>query len=268
MTPAKRSVVFAGLALMLASMPGARALQEHGAQVRLLFPVLEGKELDLLLPLAPQATLVQVGDSSFVQVASFADARVAHRLGQSIQRRLRLPFDLAYDPGHPQMNLALAGGLLQERPQPVAQSAPRRPAPTTPSSARLSQQPAQPQPVVASVAQPQARRELEGGSHPWLKPMPVAAVALGVPLSRLVAPSGSQLTYLYVKIQQPEQVAQIQRIVPVTEVTIRGDTLLARVGVFNRSRAGQQLLDERIARLRRQRVEPLVARGGELIPAS
>lgn len=267
MNPAVRSIVFAGLGLGLALMPGARALQQAGPNVRLLFPVLHGRELDLLLPLAPQATLVEVGGASFVQVASFVDARVAHRLGLSIQRRLKLPFDLAYDPNHPQIDLALGGGLLQERPGAVARSTPRPVAQPAAPTSPVAYQQTQPAAVAAPEApRPDPTRTTQ--SHPWLRPVPVAAVALGVPISRLQVASSSQLTYLYVKIQQPADVAQLQRIVPVAELTMQGDNLLARVGVFNRSRTSQQLLDERLARLRRERLEPLVARGGEPIPPS
>lgn len=100
-------VRFAVLCASLALIPldPARAM-DRAPQVRLLFPVLTGEELAQLLPLAPQATLVQINGSSYVLVAEFPDARVAHRLGRTIQRRLRIPFDLAYDPGHPQVDLA------------------------------------------------------------------------------------------------------------------------------------------------------------------
>lgn len=129
-------VRFAVLCASLALIPldPARAV-DRAPQVRLLFPVLTGEEFAQLLPLAPQATLVQINGSSYVFIAEFPDARVAHRLGSTIQRRLRIPFDLAYDPGHPQVDLArqqpsralaAAASALEQDLQPAG---PRPPVP-------------------------------------------------------------------------------------------------------------------------------------------
>lgn len=95
--------------------------------VRLLFPIIQGTELDRLAPVAPNAKIVQVGGENYVLIGSFSDARVAHRLGRSIQKRLAIPFDLAYDPGHPQINLAMGGAQELER-TPDGSTARRTPA--------------------------------------------------------------------------------------------------------------------------------------------
>ena len=75
-------------------------------KVQLLFPVESGGELDTLSVLTTQAKLVTVQGRTFVLVGEFTDAKVAFRLGKSLQRRVKLPFELSYDPGHPQANFA------------------------------------------------------------------------------------------------------------------------------------------------------------------
>jgi hypothetical protein len=60
--------------------------------------------------------IVQIGSENFVLIGSFSDARVAHRLDRSIQKRLAIPFDLAYDPGHSQLNIAMSSALGLDHP--------------------------------------------------------------------------------------------------------------------------------------------------------
>ena len=104
-------------ALLLSAAPAMAG----GQQVRLLIPVLTGTELDQVRSLAPTASIVTINGETFLELGSFKDARVAHRLGLSIQKRLRIPFDLAYDPDHPQIALALGN---EPQPMPIAQVVP------------------------------------------------------------------------------------------------------------------------------------------------
>lgn len=108
-----------GLVISLLLLAGSPALA-GGKQVRLLIPVLTGTELDQVRKLAPTAVIVTINGETFLEVGMFSDARVAHRLGRSIQKHLSIPFDLAYDPGHPQIELAL-GDEPQKKALPVAQ---------------------------------------------------------------------------------------------------------------------------------------------------
>lgn len=106
--------------------------QVQGKQVRLLIPILTGQELEQMRRLAPEAALVSINGSAYLQVGAFSDARVAHRLGRSIQNRLAIPFDLAYEPDDPQIAIALGDERLDQRPvqlasqkQPVQQASPQ-----------------------------------------------------------------------------------------------------------------------------------------------
>lgn len=386
------------LAAAVSAAGEARASEvANEAKVRLLFPILTGSELDKLLPLAPQGVLVQLEGGNFVEVGRFSDARVAHRVGVSIQRRIAIPFDLAYDQGHPQLELALKGQLLPGIPPLLAGVAPGPSPRVNPSGSPSGQfelanvlaeppgssgQPAdgsqgdvlQPSPPIAEPAQrrpvdqrsdqdtaaiaqtakaagldqvlqrvftplplepelveevapagPDARPQavpsmatsrvhhadtaasaasdepadlsevlrqalnpiplaaapgespgqsasrdssepasspLVRNTHPWLRPVSIAAVDLGVPITRLEPALNASLNYLYVQIRQPGDVARLQRMMPVQELAVQGDVVLARVGVFTASRQGQVLLAERLARLRAERLEPRLARAG------
>lgn len=106
--------------------------QVQGKQVRLLIPILTGQELEQMRRLAPEAALVSINGSAYLQVGAFSDARVAHRLGRSIQKRLAIPFDLAYEPDDPQIAIGLSDERLDQRPvqlasqkQPVQQASPQ-----------------------------------------------------------------------------------------------------------------------------------------------
>jgi len=70
--------------------------------VRLLFPLTKGTELDILATYINKPKLYSIAGETFVLAAELPDAVVAYRLGKSIQLKIKLPFVLAYDPGHPQ----------------------------------------------------------------------------------------------------------------------------------------------------------------------
>lgn len=101
----------------LMSSPGhtSERLQRQSQQVRLLVPLETGHELDQLLTTVPAAQLVRIEGREYVQLATFADARVAYRLGRTMQKRTKLPFALAYDEAHPQRD---GHWLAQERNTP------------------------------------------------------------------------------------------------------------------------------------------------------
>lgn len=302
------ALLCAGLALI--PVNAVRAM-DRAPQVRLLFPVLTGEEFDQLLPLAPQATLIQINGSTYVLIAEFPDARVAHRLGSTIQRRLRIPFDLAYDPGHPQLDLArqqqsraaaaAASAVEQERlPGPGAAElieggplrlafagpvdaspqssspAPPRPATPTPTMAaetssvslRLPEEAGSPQSITASPGSQDrsggdtAVAEGRTSSHPWLRGVAIQPVAVASPpISRLMPASNPDLNYLFVRLNDAQQVTALQRIVPVAELNLHQGRLLARVGVFTRTIKGQLMLEQRLQQLRRYPLQLLVARG-------
>jgi hypothetical protein len=111
----------ARLVTLVLLLTGAPVLA-GGKHVRLLIPILTGAELDQVRQLAPKAAIVTINGGTFLEVGAFTDARVAHRLGRSIQKRLAIPFDLAYDPDHPQVDLALGDEPLKPS-QTIAQQA-------------------------------------------------------------------------------------------------------------------------------------------------
>lgn len=80
------------------------ALGASGKKVRLLFPVEMGSELTLLSTLISEPKLYTLDGKTYVLAAEFDNAKIAFRLGKSIQTKLKLPFVLAYDSGHPQSN--------------------------------------------------------------------------------------------------------------------------------------------------------------------
>lgn len=216
------------------------------ASVRLLFPILEGNELERLLPLAPDAQIVTVAGNPFIQLANFYDARVAHQLGRSIQRRVAIPFDLAYDPDHPQLQLALSGALWAEE-EPKALSP--FPAPTSwqePLGALLPSSRVDP----TTLQSPPPH-------HPWLGSVAITALELGVPISRAKAAVNDDIDYLYVRVRQPIKINRLQHILPIQELVQEDEGYLARVGVFTRSRWGRTLIKEKIAKLQRAGINPI-----------
>lgn len=63
---------------------------------------------------------------------------------------------------------------------------------------------------------------------------------------------------------QPSDVARLNSITPVMELNVVGDTLVARVGVFTKSRIGLRMLEARIRVLKQQQVDMIVANGSTL----
>lgn len=66
-----------------------------------------------VMALVHEGRLTAMDGEAFVVVGEFDDARQGHALGRALQRRLRLPFELVYDPLHPQADLAWASELAQ-----------------------------------------------------------------------------------------------------------------------------------------------------------
>jgi len=85
---------------LIFNAPDAYALER--LKVQLLFPLELGTELDAVATIANQPKIVSIKGRSFVLVGEFYDAKIAYRVGVSMQKRLGLPFEIAYDPGHPQ----------------------------------------------------------------------------------------------------------------------------------------------------------------------
>lgn len=201
------------------------------ALVQLLIPLLQGDELKRLQSLAPGAVVVEINGGRFVRLGSFADARVAYRLGRAIQRRFKQPFDLAYEPGHPQLDGAWLAELGQAQP----------PTPLVP----------QPSPDQTSSA--------PASGTDW--------AAAGVRVSRAGLARNPELDYLLVSVQDPAALQRLQLLTPVQELLLHDGMALARVGVFTRSSHGQRLLEQRLLSLRglEQELELLVARNGTLV---
>jgi hypothetical protein len=153
-----RSGFAVGGAVSLLGLLGVavQASPQTEGRVRLLFPVLTGREYGLLKAVAPQATIVEINGATFVQVASFSNEQVAYELGRSIQREIRIPFDLAVTPGGPEAT------PLQTRPPTatlregrrdeagMATTAARSPLPL--ETAAAARTPAPPNPGVNNVA--------------------------------------------------------------------------------------------------------------------
>ena len=227
------------LAALLAWLPAQGAAQAAPeASVRLLFPIIRGNELERLLPLAPDAQLVTVEGHPFIQLASFADARIAHRLGRSIQRRVAIPFDLAYDPGHPQLELAMQGVLWQE--DDLLALARKEPPPA--QTPWLANGPGSRQPLPPT--------------HPWLGSVEIAALELGLPISRAQPAVNDQIDYLYVRLRQSAEVKRLQQLLPIQELLPAEDSYVARVDVFTRSKRGRILMAQKIEELRQASFQP------------
>lgn len=80
-----------------------------GAQqplVELHVAVADAETYERVMALLANARLTAHQGEAFLVVGAFADARQAYAFGRSLQRRLQLPFELVYEPGHPQADLA------------------------------------------------------------------------------------------------------------------------------------------------------------------
>jgi hypothetical protein len=84
-----------------------------GPRVRLMMAVPTADAYEQVMALVHDGRLTAMDGEAFVVVGEFEDAREGHALGRSLQRRLPLPFELVYDPLHPQADLAWASQLAQ-----------------------------------------------------------------------------------------------------------------------------------------------------------
>lgn len=91
------------LPLLLPLVPCAGLTQPL---VRLLIPVASADDYQRVKQEVEEARLTALDGQAFVVAASLADARQAYDLGRALQARLPLPFELLYDDGHPQADLA------------------------------------------------------------------------------------------------------------------------------------------------------------------
>lgn len=71
-------------------------------KIRLLFPLQQGNEFDALSKFSVEPKIYSKDSKTYVLIAEFTDAITAYRLGRGIQKKLKLPFELHYDQGHPQ----------------------------------------------------------------------------------------------------------------------------------------------------------------------
>lgn len=154
-----------GLPLFLAS--GSFLSVQASPKVKLLIPVRDGLEFAQVSRLVVDARVFEEGEQAFVMVGAFDDAQVAYRLGATLQGRLKLPFELHYDPGHPQSDLAWSKSLAR---------------PPARSTAVLPLMPLSPVQTSGAGALPRSQRiEASPASSPPATPTPVAAGALPSP---------------------------------------------------------------------------------------
>jgi hypothetical protein len=118
------------LVLFSAGAPFVAAAQPR---VRLLVSVADADAYERTMALVAGGRLTALDGEAFVVVGDFADARQGYSFGRALQRRLKLPFELLYEPGHPQANLAWARQpSLASKPNPNPQSRPPQPQPRAP----------------------------------------------------------------------------------------------------------------------------------------
>ena len=84
-----------------------------GSRVRLMLAVPTADVYEQVMALVHDGRLTAMDGEAFVVVGEFEDARQGYALGRAIQRRLPLPFELVYDPLHPQADLAWSSQLAQ-----------------------------------------------------------------------------------------------------------------------------------------------------------
>jgi hypothetical protein len=75
-------------------------------RVRLLIAVPDAEAYEQVMALVHDGKLTAMDGEAFVVVGDFDDAVQVHALGIALQRKLKLPFELVYDPLHPQSDLA------------------------------------------------------------------------------------------------------------------------------------------------------------------
>lgn len=98
---------FFGAVLACLLIPYGPALAQQPL-VELHVAVADAETYERVMALLANARLTAHQGEAFLVVGAFADARQAYAFGRSLQRRLQLPFELVYEPGHPQADLAWA----------------------------------------------------------------------------------------------------------------------------------------------------------------
>ncbi len=125
-------------------------------QVKLVFPVRDGLEFAKVRRLVVDARVYEEDRQVFVMVGAYEDARVAYRMGATLQQQLGIPFELHYDAGHPQSDLSWTETLDRS---PVTTVAP--PSNANPVSLGQSQPPLANQPSPQQRAEPDQSRSLQ-----------------------------------------------------------------------------------------------------------
>lgn len=226
--------------------------------VQLLVPLESGHELELLLPKAPQAQLVRVNNRDFVSLGRFQDARVAYRLGRTFQRHTQLPFELAYDPGHPDTDGTwLASESQGTRIKTVA----RRVSGPSKTAGGKNLNPGRAELLGGTLVAGRTQDQWLNPTH-TLPPLPPAAtephhrqqsLIQAVAIAPVTRPSlatvNPQLHYLYARLSSTSDLLTLKQHATVTEVTELNGQFLARVGVFTSSRQGRRLLRHQADRL-------------------
>jgi hypothetical protein len=197
---------------------GAQLASAAQPRVRLMVAVADADAYERTMALVAEGRLTAVDGEAFVVVGDFVDARQGYSFGRALQRRLKLPFELLYDPGHPQADLAWA-----RRPFVASQPQPQQPLPQQAQEAlpQLAQQPL-PKSQQVQKAQPQLVKPQQAQPRPRL------------PLLR------EALVYLYAVPKSPLQRQRLAHLLPQQSASLGSDRI--RVGVFRRTPTGRRLL--------------------------
>ncbi|MFU8884060.1 MAG: hypothetical protein ACNA8O_01220 [Cyanobacteriota bacterium] len=101
--------------------------------VRLKLAVPDAEAYERAMALVADGRLTALDGEAYLVVGEFADARQAYSFGRALQRRLQLPFELVYDPGHPQADLAWARPFaIAAAPAAASPAKPKTPEPIEP----------------------------------------------------------------------------------------------------------------------------------------
>jgi hypothetical protein len=123
-------LAFIASALLFFLVPGLAQLPSSAQpRVRLVVAVADADAYERTMALVADGRLTALDGEAFVVVGDFADARQGYSFGRALQRRLQLPFELIYEPDHPQADLAWTrqpalASRTQLEPQPPAQLPP------------------------------------------------------------------------------------------------------------------------------------------------
>jgi hypothetical protein len=105
---------------------------------------------------------------------------------------------------------------------------------------------------------------------PLVQPVSIHASGLGdVPLvnTRFMAVN-QDLAYVYVKVRNGAELADVNRVAPVAVVHDRDGQLLARVGVYTNTRVGQRLRDQQLKQLQQRGYDVELIAGSGIYTAS